>query len=398
MDRRSKDYDPLATTLDSEDDDGTAARQRRREQREQRRVEARTMDDATAAALLRDEEECTSRMEKVSTKDNPMEGTSRKLTRNNFPVAGKKADTIQNKSKGAADPGGAAPRASSSTAADPSGAAGTGQGQTLHGARKPPADLHGAGAEKLSKLTSGTYESVHLNRKKAKVNPCLRGGVGGVDTERADIGSFAVPGDARIEKCQTRFLFEKKQNISFSFDPVTMMCYGCGGRGAHPVTQEGGGGVKQCFILADHNFPANVPCANGECLKIIRIEDGALPELVNCWLEVTKNKTIPKGSVVVMFSTTHLLMEGLAGYVEDMIREIKKIKGIFGGGGRGHPRGAGVAGGDQQPRTDSRHVGHDWVAAAHWEVGFEQGMGGCPGKPDREGGWAPIPAKQKGQA
>jgi hypothetical protein len=54
--------------------------------------------------------------------------------------------------------------------------------------------------------------------------------------------------------------------------------------------------------------------------------------LVAVWLEITKGKQIPAGSVVVMSSATHLLMEGLEGYVEDMIRSLNKIGSIFGGG------------------------------------------------------------------
>ena len=94
----------------------------------------------------------------------------------------------------------------------------------------------------------------------------------------------------------------------------------------------GGEGVRQCFVLSDHNFPAVLPCENGECLKIIRIEDGSLPELVNCWLELTQGKNIPAGSVLLIFSATHLLMEGLGGFMEDLVTEIRRLESIFGGG------------------------------------------------------------------
>jgi hypothetical protein len=39
--------------------------------------------------------------------------------------------------------------------------------------------------------------------------------------------------------------------------------------------------------------------------------------LVAVWLEITKGKQLPACSVVIMSSATHLLMEGLEGYVED---------------------------------------------------------------------------------
>jgi hypothetical protein len=92
---------------------------------------------------------------------------------------------------------------------------------------------------------------------------------------------------------------------------------------------KGGGGGRQVFILSDQNFPPTLPCSTGECVKIVRIEDGSLSELLQCWLDITKGKDIPAGSVVVIFSATHLLMEGLNGYVSDMVRELRRFDAIF---------------------------------------------------------------------
>ncbi len=78
-------------------------------------------------------------------------------------------------------------------------------------------------------------------------------------------------------------------------------------------------GGRQCFFISDQNFPAALPCKQGECAKIIRIEDGTVTELVQCWLDLTKGKEIPAGSVLVISSATHLLMEGLSGYVADLV-------------------------------------------------------------------------------
>jgi hypothetical protein len=78
-------------------------------------------------------------------------------------------------------------------------------------------------------------------RKNQLSNPNLRGGE---SVEKANIGSFVVPRDERIENCSTRFLVEKKQNISMSFDPITMLCCSCKAKGAHSVEGgEGGGGA-----------------------------------------------------------------------------------------------------------------------------------------------------------
>ncbi|MFO0006474.1 MAG: hypothetical protein ACK559_35675, partial [bacterium] len=61
-------------------------------------------------------------------------------------------------------------------------------------------------------------------------------------------------------------------------------------------------------MLSDQNFPGCVPVESGECLKIIRIENGMLDELVNVFLDLFKGKELPAGSAVVMFSATHLMM------------------------------------------------------------------------------------------
>ncbi len=107
---------------------------------------------------------------------------------------------------------------------------------------------------------------------------------GRVEREANQIGSFAVKGDGRAALCHFRSVIEKKQNISTSFNPKTLSCGACPARGEHPVGGEGG--ERQCLVLSDQNFPGCVPVSSGECLKIIRIENGMLDELVNCFLDL----------------------------------------------------------------------------------------------------------------
>jgi hypothetical protein len=96
-----------------------------------------------------------------------------------------------------------------------------------------------------SNLLDSSYNSVHSLRKIEKTNPNCRGGF---LTEKIDLGSFANQGDERIKLCHTRFLVDKKQNISFSFDPETMMCFSCGGVGMLSCSQEGGGGGEAVLL------------------------------------------------------------------------------------------------------------------------------------------------------
>jgi hypothetical protein len=167
----------------------------------------------------------------------------------------------------------------------------------------------------------GSYNAVAALRKVDRTNPRLSEG-GRQKPESSQIGSFKTKGDGRFAICHFMTLVEKKQNISFSFDPKTWICSSCNGRGGggHPV---GGGGVetRQVFVLMDQNFPAVLPCSMGECLKIIRVEDGGLNEIVSVWLDITKGRDFPAGSVVVLASASHLTLHGVGGYIPDLASE-----------------------------------------------------------------------------
>jgi len=102
----------------------------------------------------------------------------------------------------------------------------------------PVADPSGA----EDSVFDSTYQSVRSLRKNLSGNMSLRGG--GMETEKVGLGSFSNKKDERVGKCHKRFLIDKKQNITFSFDPVSMMCYNCTG-GGHKVCNEGGGGGRR---------------------------------------------------------------------------------------------------------------------------------------------------------
>ncbi len=96
---------------------------------------------------------------------------------------------------------------------------------------------------------------------------------------------------------------------------------------------EGEGGERQVFILSDQNFPATLPCEKGNCLKIIRIENGMLNELVSCLLDLTRGRGFPTGSVILLCSASHLQMRGVGGYMADLRNENERLMAISRGGG-----------------------------------------------------------------
>jgi hypothetical protein len=89
---------------------------------------------------------------------------------------------------------------------------------------------------------NGAYKAVFATRQSCRVNPSLDGD-GGLVHEKISVGSFANSNDNRPSLCHFRSLIERKQNISFSFDPLTMLCTSCPARGGHTVggDEEGGG-------------------------------------------------------------------------------------------------------------------------------------------------------------
>ncbi len=86
-----------------------------------------------------------------------------------------------------------------------------------------------------------------------------------------------------------------------------------------------------CF--ATKISPPVLPCGNGECLKIVRIENGSLKELVTCFLDITRGKGFPTGSLILLTSVSHLQMRGLSGYAFDLAEEMNRLGAIFRGGG-----------------------------------------------------------------
>jgi hypothetical protein len=87
------------------------------------------------------------------------------------------------------------------------------------------------------------------------------------------------------------------------------------------------------FVLSDQCFPPVLPPdGEGECIKIIRIEDGGVMELLDAFIEATKGFVIPAGSVLIVFSAAHLLKCGTEDYAAEFAAAKEKIDRIMRGG------------------------------------------------------------------
>jgi hypothetical protein len=91
--------------------------------------------------------------------------------------------------------------------------------------------------------------------------------------------------------------------------------------------------VPQAFVLADHCFPAALPAeGEGDCIKVLRIENASLIELSDAFLEATRGFVVPAGSVVVLTSVSKLAEVGTAKYAADFVAARARLLAAFQGG------------------------------------------------------------------
>jgi hypothetical protein len=152
------------------------------------------------------------------------------------------------------------------------------------------------------------------------------------------VGSFKD--DPQFGKTNSRFSYDAKLNLSTSLKLKDLKCNTCPEKGPHTVLFPNGGGhdktnqSPRCFVLTDQNFLPAVPVAGeGECLKIVAVEDAKLSELADTFLELSKGFDIPSGSVVLLFSASHLAWAGPAAYSKEWVAARGKIMRVLGGGG-----------------------------------------------------------------
>ncbi len=84
------------------------------------------------------------------------------------------------------------------------------------------------------------------------------------------------------------------------------------------------------MVITDHNFPAVLPTASGNCLAIMRIEHGNMKDLYDLLVSIAP-ETFPFGTIFLFGSLTQLQGEGLQGYSNAAIRYSRKIEGKFHG-------------------------------------------------------------------
>jgi hypothetical protein len=193
-----------------------------------------------------------------------------------------------------------------------------------------PPIYHSVHRKKVSKmivrhLDGNAYQETDSTTIGASISPLVQ------------VGSFANAGDKRHNRTTHRYDHVKSRNISTSFDPNKFICTTCNNE--HPVLRRSieGNDVgldnPPVFVLSDQNFPSMVPVGGeGECLKIMLIENGLLTELVEAFLGMTRGFDVPAGSVILLGSASCAAASGTAEYAAEFVRAAGVLRGAFAGG------------------------------------------------------------------
>jgi hypothetical protein len=128
-------------------------------------------------------------------------------------------------------------------------------------------------------------------------------------------------------------------NVSSSFDIGTLTCKTCTLKGKHSILgrksarSDGTEQTPPCFVKSDQNFPLLVPAeGEGDCLKIIQIENASLSDLSKAFLGVVEGFTMPSGTVIVICSVSHLAVVGTAVHAEELVHAFRALRGAYGTG------------------------------------------------------------------
>ena len=181
----------------------------------------------------------------------------------------------------------------------------------------------------------------------AKLAPARLGGLFGLG--RSDTGArmgygeggLAVEGDGRTHLAQNYHCAGMDLNISFSVKKPSingddeLMCLACPDPHSHSSRMRDGRPVV--IVLADQNFPAVVPARGGDCLLVVRVEDGLLSDLESVFADrfrafLKPHGSLTPGSVVMVGSISHLRACGLQDYAESLVKTYVSLGARAGAG------------------------------------------------------------------
>jgi hypothetical protein len=140
--------------------------------------------------------------------------------------------------------------------------------------------------------------------------------IGGIASGQDPIecGSFFNPGDNRTLRSVYKEDVTSGSVSSMSFNPVSWMCTACPRSHSVFEVKSGGGGRaggRTVIVLCDQNFPAVLASVENHCLTIMRLD--TFEELIDLFLKISKNVTVPEGTVILVGSISLLARVGVHG-------------------------------------------------------------------------------------
>jgi len=142
----------------------------------------------------------------------------------------------------------------------------------------------------------------------------------------SECGEFFNAGDGRAVRTQYSEDICSLSIVSSSFNTTSLQCVGC--PKGHSILENCGGGGRTTIVVSDQNFPGVLPSAQGKCLAILRKERGSLSELGSLICS-TFPRDLARGTIILVGSLTHLMLENLSGYAMAMVTLQKKFQQFF---------------------------------------------------------------------
>ncbi len=155
------------------------------------------------------------------------------------------------------------------------------------------------------------YHTIRAARWRAASTATL-GGVGdyarSADLQQAQDMGFLISGDGRGFEVSNFHRTDVGRNISISAT-ADFECLACAR--AHSYKDSVAAGKPLVAVLSDQGFPPMILSGRGDCVMVIRVDDGLLSEIESTFFDYVfgggmTESGLPVGSVIMIGSVTHL--------------------------------------------------------------------------------------------
>ena len=169
-------------------------------------------------------------------------------------------------------------------------------------------------------VTPSLYDRV---RRMNEVRRTVIDMASGTVTKAGQIGGFGAMADPRYDAYRNITFQGMGRSVSLSFNAVTLECLAC------PVKHRIHEGAPLAFLLCDQACPASLASSSGLCIRVVRMEDASLLELVDYFCKLLGGTNFGMGGVVIVSSASHLGLVGTQAYIEDLLSVAGRVRVTF---------------------------------------------------------------------